>query len=206
MKIAGVILAGGLSRRMGGNEKSLMQLGGKAPIEWVAERLHPQVDALAINANGDPTRFAFLDRPVIADTVDGFVGPLAGALAGMRWAKQFEGMTHIMTAAADTPFIPLDLVAQLQAAITEPDDVAMAASNGRIHPVFGLWPIHLADALEHFLVAEDKRKILEFANRYLLHEIVYDTGGGDPFFNINTPDDLAAAEAMVADGAKTQIK
>lgn len=196
MKIAGVILAGGLSRRMGGNEKSLLQLAGKEPISWVADAMSPQVSQLAINANGDPARFDFVGLPVIADTVEGFVGPLAGVLAGMRWAKNLDGVTHLASAAADTPFLPNNLVQNLKAATASDEQIAMAFSNERIHPVFGLWPIALADELEHFLVAEDKRKILEFANRYTLHSVSFDKPGTDPFFNINTPQDLAQAEEM----------
>ena len=196
MKIAGVILAGGLSRRMGGNEKSLLELAGKQPISWVADALAPQVSQLAVNANGDPARFDFLGLPVIADTVEGFVGPLAGVLAGMRWANGLQGITHLASAAADTPFLPSNLVQKLEHATGAEDDIAMAHSLDRIHPVFGLWPIALADELEHFLVAEDKRKILEFANRHTLHSVNFDEPGTDPFFNINTPQDLAQAEEM----------
>ncbi|MEP1207966.1 MAG: molybdenum cofactor guanylyltransferase MobA [Rhizobiaceae bacterium] len=200
LSIAGVILAGGLSRRMGGNEKSLLQLAGKQPVTWVADAMRPQVSHLALNANGAPERFDFLGLPVLPDTIDGFVGPLAGILAGMRWASTLEGVTHVVSAAADTPFLPADLTARLEAAIEgtdgDGDDIAMADSVGRIHPVFGLWPIHLADVLERFLVVEDKRKILEFANRYTLHSVNFDKPDSDPFFNINTPDDLEAAEQM----------
>ena len=201
MSIAGIILAGGLSRRMGGNEKSLLELAGKQPVTWVAEALRPQVGHLALNANGDPSRFNFLALPVIADTVDGFVGPLAGILAGMRWARVIPGVTHVVSAAADTPFLPPDLVPRLAQAIDSggENDIAMAYSMGRIHPVFGLWPIDLADDLEHFLVAEDKRKILEFANRYTLHSVDFNKPGTDPFFNINTPEDLAKAAQMAKD-------
>ena len=196
MSIAGVILAGGLSRRMGGNEKSLLQLAGKQPVTWVADGMRPQVSHLALNANGAPERFDFLGLPILPDTIDGFVGPLAGILAGMRWASALDGVTHVVSAAADTPFLPGDLTARLEAAIEGRDDIAMADSVGRIHPVFGLWPIHLADDLEKFLVDEDKRKILEFANRYTLHSVNFDKPDSDPFFNINTPDDLKAAEKM----------
>ena len=188
---------------MGGNEKSLLQLAGKQPVSWVAEALQPQVSQLALNANGDPQRFGFLDLPVIADTVDGFVGPLAGILAGMRWAASQPGeISHVVSAAADTPFLPADLVQRLVGATNAPLDIAMAQSVGRIHPVFGLWPIALADALEDFLVAEDKRKILEFAKRYTLHSVNFDKPNSDPFFNINTPEDLAQAEQM----AKAQTR
>lgn len=186
---------------MGGNEKSLMLLAGKPPVAWVADVLQPQVAQLAVNANGPPQRFDFLQLPVLADTVDGFVGPLAGVLAGMRWAQSLTGVTHVVSAAADTPFIPGNLVHRLQAAIDGPDGIAMAFSVGRIHPVFGLWPVHLADDLETFLVQEDKRKILEFAHRYTLHSVDFDKAGEDPFFNINTPEDMAIARARAGDGA-----
>ena len=197
MNIAGVILAGGQSHRMGGTEKSLLRVGGKSQISWVCDCLAPQVETLAVNANGDASRFNFLKLPVLADVIEGYVGPLAGVLTGMRWAASLDQTTHIITAAADTPFIPHNLVGLLKSSISGDDEIAMASSNGRIHPVFGLWPIHLADALERFLVEEDQRKIIVFAKRYTMHEIVFDTDGKDPFFNINTPDDLKAAQTMV---------
>lgn len=196
MRIAGIILAGGLSRRMGGDEKSLMKLAGKQPVAWVADALRPQVEHLALNANGDPERFDFLGLQVIPDTVDGFVGPLAGVLSGMRWANSLDGITHLVTAAADTPFLPGDLVEKLSNAQLDGLDIPMAQSVGRVHPVFGLWPVGLADDLEHFLVSEDKRKILEFADRYRRQSVNFDKPGADPFFNINTPDDLKKAQQM----------
>jgi len=198
LKLAGIILAGGQSRRMGGTEKSLLKLGGMSPLEWVIRRLEPQVETLAINANGNPDRFDFSGLPVIADGVPGFVGPLAGVLAGMRWATE-RGMTYILTAAADTPFLPGNIAIQLVEVLSLDTSIAMASSDGRIHPVCGIWPVSLANDLEHFLVDEDKRKILEFANRYDLHEIRFDTHSGDPFFNINTPDDLEKAR-HIAEG------
>ncbi len=205
MKICGIILAGGQSRRMGGREKSLMELQNIAPIEWVARRLQSQVDKMAVNANGDPRRFDFLDLPVLPDTIEGFVGPLAGVLTGMRWAAGTHDATHIVTAAADTPFIPSQMVQQLSSHLTESNRVSMAHSNGRIHPVAALWPCDLADALERFLIVEDQRKILVFAQRYGLAEtkfnVVEGHAGHDPFFNINTPDDMAIAE-QIASGLK----
>ncbi len=198
MKLAGVVLAGGLSRRMGGPEKSLLTLGDVSPLEWVLKRLHPQVESTAINANGDPGRFNFTGLPVIADGVAGFVGPLAGVLAGMRWAFGQE-MTHILTAAADTPFLPGNFASRLSKPMSSARSIAMAKSNDRVHPVCGIWPVSLADDLEHFLVAEDKRKILEFARRYELHEVEFPTDNGDPFFNINTPEDFELAKKLAAD-------
>lgn len=197
MKVAGIVLAGGLSRRMGGKEKSLLQLGQTSPIAEVASRLARQVPAVAVNANGDPKRFDFLQLPVIADSVEGFVGPLAGVLAGMHWAKEHNA-THVVTAAADTPFLPTDFVSRLCETLQSDTDIAMAASGDRVHPVFGVWPVVHAGELEHFLVAEDKRKILEFANRYVMHEVEFSTEGGDPFFNINTPEDLEKARMFAS--------
>ncbi len=200
MKICGIILAGGQSRRMGGREKSLMQLKDIAPIEWVAQRLGPQVETLAINANGDPDRFNFLGLPVLPDTIDGFVGPLAGVLSGMRWAAKEHDATHIVTAAADTPFIPKELVARLSKSVSPSKQISMAHSNGRIHPVAALWPCALADSLENFLTVEDQRKILVFAERHGLTETKFELSNGptghDPFFNINTPDDMVIAEEI----------
>ncbi len=201
MKIAGVILAGGQSRRMGGVEKSLLQLDGREQISLLIERLEPQVSSVLINANGDPARFDFAGLPVRADTVDGSAGPLAGILTAMQWAGE-TGASHVMTAATDTPFIPSDLVARLAATIDGDNTIAMASSNDRIHPVFGLWPKTLAKPLENFLVVEDKRKILEFAERYPLHEVVFGITDHDPFFNINTPRDLEVAKA-IAEAEKT---
>lgn len=201
MTVAGVILAGGLSRRMGGREKSLMTLSGRPPIVWVADALRPQLQHLAINANGDPARFDFLELPVIADEIDGFVGPLAGLHAGMKWAQTISGMTHVITAAADTPFIPGNLCERLQDAVETNDSVVMAHSVGRVHPVFGLWPIHLMKQLEDFLVVEDKRKILEFANRFDLVTVPFDKPNSDPFFNINTKEDMQLAEHMIKEAA-----
>lgn len=189
-RILGLVLAGGLSRRMGGGDKVLMDLNGAPLISRVIERLAPQVDDLAVNANGDPARLDLTGLPIIADTLEGFAGPLAGLLAGMRWAE--SKATHILTAATDTPFLPVDLVERLADA-GSPDHISMARSGTRIHPVFGLWPVSLADALHDFLVVEDKRKILEFANRFTLHEVTFPMGDVDPFFNINTPRDLEEA-------------
>ena len=126
MSVAGVILAGGLSRRMGGNEKSLLQLAGKPPVSWVAEAMKTQVTHLALNANGDPVRFDFLNLPVLPDTIEGFVGPLAGVLAGMKWAAGLDDVTHVVSAAADTPFLPSNLVSKLHNSVQEANDIAMA--------------------------------------------------------------------------------
>lgn len=193
MKIAGVVLAGGQGRRMGGVDKAMIELDGRPLMAHVLERFAPQVETVAINANGDNTRFAAFDAPVLADDEEDFAGPLAGVLVAMRWAKS-QGCTHVLTAAADTPFFPDALCEMMKAQVNAPDTIVMAVGSGRIHPVFALWPVHLADALYAYLRVENMRKILTFAERYSLVEVNFDGVAEDPFFNINTPDDLALAE------------
>ncbi|MEO1316912.1 MAG: molybdenum cofactor guanylyltransferase MobA [Pseudomonadota bacterium] len=202
MKIAGVILAGGLARRMGGGDKALLEVSGQPLLAHVIERLRPQVGALALNANGDAARFATFGLPVIADTVDGFAGPLAGVLAGMRWAAD-AGFTHLASAAGDTPFFPADLVARLSVALSERDRIAIAATEdprrGGLaeHPTFGLWPVDLADDLEASLRG-DMRKVIVWASRHGCARAVFPEGAAMPFFNVNTPEDLAEAARLAA--------
>jgi molybdopterin-guanine dinucleotide biosynthesis protein A len=195
--IAGVVLAGGRSSRMGGRDKAFVPLVGMPLIGHVTARLRPQVAELAISAGADPSRFAALGPSVLADPVAGLPGPLAGLLAGLRWA-QARGFTHIATAAVDTPFLPLDLVAHL-ASGARPDGVAVARSAGRVHPVFALVPVGLADDLEGFLASGGSRRAGDWLARH--DPAVVDFAfveGIDPFFNINTPEDLALAEAKAA--------
>ncbi|MEM8651936.1 MAG: molybdenum cofactor guanylyltransferase MobA [Pseudomonadota bacterium] len=197
----GVILAGGLSRRMDGPEKSLIQLGDMPLIGHVASNLGSQTESIIINANGDPERFFSLSLPVQPDVVDGFVGPLAGVLSGMRWAKENTDATHIITAAADTPFFPRDYVSRMiKNAETSNAQIVLASSEGRRHPVFGFWPVDLADPLEHFLVDEENRKVMLFVERYANNTEEFQSGSPDPFFNVNTPDDLAAAQTYYESG------
>ncbi len=203
--VAGVILAGGLARRMGGGDKTLVPIGGRPMLAMVIERLAPQVAALAINANGDPARFAEFGLPVIADTISGYAGPLAGILAGMRWAQaEHRQCRYLASVAGDTPFFPADLVARLaEGCGGTSDTIALAASAQGNHPVFGLWPLALADALEAFLTEGDNRKILAFTDRYCRLNVPFDhidLAGGetlDPFFNVNAPEDVTRAEAIV---------
>ena len=157
--IAGIVLAGGLGRRMGSADKPLLTLAGRPMVAHVVKRLSPQVAALAISANGDPARFADFGLPVIADAIEGHAGPLAGILAGMRWAMAaVPGARFIVSAAADTPFFPTDLVARLsQACGDDEQTIALAASSGGVHGTFGLWPIALAADLEAFLQAAGAR-------------------------------------------------
>ncbi|MEQ8401268.1 MAG: molybdenum cofactor guanylyltransferase MobA [Roseitalea porphyridii] len=200
----GVVLAGGQSRRMGGVDKALVELAGRPLIAHVAGRLAPQVDAVAINANGDPARFEDTALPVFADTVADHAGPLAGVLAAMDHAAQHHpSVAHIVTAATDTPFFPEDLVARLSAAATTSNTIAMATSDGHRHPVFALWPVALAEDLGAWLASTDTLKVMAFVQRHRLAEVDFPVGrdGADPFFNINTPDDLARAETFMRQGA-----
>ncbi|RAZ74313.1 molybdenum cofactor guanylyltransferase MobA [Mesorhizobium atlanticum] len=201
--VVGIILAGGQSRRMGGGDKPLLSLGKARLIDHVAARLKPQVATLGLNANGDPARFAGTGLPVIEDTVPGHAGPLAGILAGLEWAARQTSCRWLMSAAGDTPFFPTDLVERLAAATRErPDAIAVASSGGRWHPTFALWPLGLRDALRHFLVDEDNRRVSAFMQRQGHVEIEFpmiEAGNQkiDPFFNVNTPDDLASAERLL---------
>jgi molybdopterin-guanine dinucleotide biosynthesis protein A len=200
---AGVLLAGGRSSRMEGGDKSLKPLGGKPLIAHAIATLAPQVDGLVINANGDPARFAELGLPVTADRDADFAGPLAGLLAGMDWARAHRPAARwVATAACDTPFFPADLVASLHAAaLNSGADIALAASGGQSHFVFGLWQMKLAGDLAATL-AEGRRKVQDWIERhpYIVVEFEpVDLNGVmlDPFFNINTPGDLAVAEALM---------
>ncbi|MEZ5790379.1 MAG: molybdenum cofactor guanylyltransferase MobA [Nitratireductor sp.] len=201
--IAGIILAGGLSRRMGGPEKSLLELAGKPLVAHVRDRLASQTGLIVLNANGDPARFSMLNLPIQADTIAGFAGPLAGILAGMRWVRSnLPGTRYIVSVAADTPFFPDDLITQFTAHHDGSDTmIALATSSGNRHPVFGLWPVALADALEDFLVTGDNGKVMLFVRQYGLVEVDFPMSrkGTDPFFNINTPQELALAHAMLED-------
>lgn len=201
--IAGIILAGGLSRRMGGGDKTLLALGGRPLLDHVVARLAPQVGSLVLSANGDPARFAATELPVLADTVEGHAGPLAGILTGLEWAAANTACKALVTAAGDTPFPPADLVARLAAAAaSRPGSIAVASSSGRRHPTFALWPLGLRQALRHFLVDEDNRRVSAFIERHDFVEVEFsllaaDGAQVDPFFNINTPDDLAVAERLL---------
>ncbi|WP_421850948.1 molybdenum cofactor guanylyltransferase MobA [Oricola sp.] len=197
--IAGAVLAGGQSRRMGA-DKSQLLLGGVPLVERAAMRLAPQVAEVAINANGDPQRFANLGRPVIADIFTGFSGPLAGVHAAMCWAAgRNRGYTHVATVAADTPFFPLDLVLRLLAGAADGETIAMASSGGNRHPVFGLWPVSLATDLGTWLTETDTYKVMAWVKRHRLEmcDFPLDRDGTDPFFNANTPEEFAAAERML---------
>lgn len=195
----GVLLAGGLARRMGGGDKPLRLLGGRPLLAHVIERLRPQVAGLVLNANGEPARFAAFGLPVVADSIPDYAGPLAGILAGLDWtAAQRPDCPMIATVATDAPFLPTDLVARMaQALAGEGADLACAASGGRTHPVIGLWPVRLRDDLRRALVEEGVRKVDVWTARYRLVQVAFPDRPVDPFFNANRPDDLDEAARLL---------
>ncbi len=204
VRVAGVVLAGGLSRRMG-SDKTLLELAGKPLIQHAIERLAAQCEPLAINANRDASRLARFGLPVIADATDDYAGPLAGVLAGLRWAQQAApDAPFIMTAACDTPFFPDDLIIKFLEASEEVayPAIVLAKSGGQVQPVFGLWPTVLAGDLAEAL-ASGTRKVLQWAQQHsqrIVEVPMISLGGkqADPFFNANTPEQLAEAEALAS--------
>jgi molybdenum cofactor guanylyltransferase len=198
--IVGVILAGGRAQRMGGGDKGLLELGGRPLLAHVIDRLRPQVDRLVLNANGDPARFADFGLPVIPDGAPDFAGPLAGVLAGLDWAAATLPEAHyIATAPADGPFLPRDLVDHLASIlIAEDAELAVAASAGQHYPVVGLWPVRLREELRQALAVESVRKVDAWTARYRRVVASFATDPVDPFFNANTPEQLAEAGRLLA--------
>ena len=196
----GVILAGGLARRMGGGDKGLRLVGGKRVVDRVVRRMAPQVSGLIVNANDDPARLADLGLPIVPDPVPDRPGPLAGVIAGLDWAAAHApGVEWIVTVPWDCPFLPLDLVGRLHAGRGDAD-LACAASGGWTHPVIGLWPLRVAPALRR-AVQDGLRKIDAFTGRYATVPVEWPVGDADPFFNVNTPEDLAEAGRLARGGA-----
>ena len=207
MDIPGIILAGGLSRRMGGGDKGLLMLGKTSIIERVIDKVSPQVGSLAININGDSSRFPDYKLPIVPDSIKGYLGPLSGILAGMEWAFK-NGNRYIATVAADTPFLPDDFIKRLHALVKSKNlNIGIAASrilstdDVFMHPTFGIWEVGLKDDLRDAL-ANDTRKIMFWAKKFKLDYYYFDTSDklSDPFFNINTPDDLAKAKCRLKKG------
>lgn len=198
-EVVAVLLAGGLSRRMGGQDKMLRDLGGKSILARVVARIKSQADRLLLNANGDAARFADFGLPVAADVIEGHPGPLAGVLTGMEWARaNAPDCPWVMTAPTDAPFLPRDLVQRLLAAVkSEGADMVCASSGGRHHPVCGLWPVRLAGELRRAMLEEDIRKVDIWTARYRLAVVDWPTEPVDPFFNANRPEDLAEAERIL---------
>lgn len=192
----GIILAGGLARRMGGGDKPLVEIEDRPILQLVIDRLKPQCAALAINANGDPARFSSFGLPVVADSIADFAGPLAGVLAGMDFAAA-NGVAHVLSAPGDTPFLPADLLSRLQTAQRRTGaKIAVAASNGRTHHAVALWPVALREDLRRALVEEGERKVSAFIGRFANVAVEWPVEPYDPFFNVNSPEDLARAAAI----------
>jgi molybdenum cofactor guanylyltransferase len=197
----GVLLAGGLARRMGGGDKPLRTIGGRTILERAIERFAPQCAALILNANGDPARFAATGLTVVPDEVEGFAGPLAGILAALDWAAAHRpDLAYVASAAADTPFLPRDFVARLHAARDAAGvPLACAESGGQAHPVNGLWAVGLRHDLRRALVEEDVRKIDRWTARHGVAHASWPAEPIDPFFNANAPEDLAEAERLIGE-------
>ena len=189
-----LLLAGGQSRRMGGGDKNQLDLCGKSVLQRVLDRVDRAGAPSAINANGDPQRFAGYGLPVIADVVDGYVGPLAGILTGLEWmAAQHPNCTYMISLATDAPFLPPDLANRLYARLGSDASIVQAQSRGQRHPVFAIWPVALAADLRKAVCDEGVRKIDHFTQRYHCGIVTF-SGKPDPFLNINRPEDFAEAE------------
>ena len=182
---------------MGGGEKALLALAGTCLIDRALARLAPQTDVVAINANRERDAYGTRGVPVLADVIGGYQGPLAGVLTGLRWAAG-AGATHLASVAGDTPFFPEDLVPRLAAALGPGSPMAMAESADGRHPTFALWPVALADDLEAALVA-GTRKIVVWTDGHGCARVRFDDDRFDPFLNVNTPQDMARAEAIAAE-------
>ena len=197
--VAGVLLAGGLSRRMGGGDKCLRTLGERTILAHILDRVRPQVSHLVLNANGDPDRFSGYGLSVVEDSVPGYAGPLAGVLTGLEWVtREHPDCEWLASFPTDAPFLPENLVSRMLDAVAESDaDMACAASGGRAHPVIGLWPVRLAGDLRRAMIEEEIRKVDVWTARYRLATVNFGVDPVDPFFNTNRPDDLRAAEALL---------
>jgi len=196
----GLVLAGGLARRMGGGDKARIAIGGVTILQRVLACLKPQCTRIVINANGDPARFADTKLPVVADSVPDFAGPLAGILAGLDWAAlHLPECEWVASVPGDCPFLPNDLIARLHAArVGAGAPLACARSGEWRHPVVGLWPLALRDDLRHAIAAEGLRKIEIWTARHGVAIADWPAEPVDPFFNVNTSEDAAQAQALAA--------
>jgi len=196
----GLVLAGGLARRMGGGDKALIRIGNETILERALARLKPQTSGIVLNANGEPARFAPFGLPVVADSVPDFAGPLAGILAGLDWvAADRPGVEWVVSVPGDCPFLPRDLVAKLHAArITSGKLLACAHSGDWRHPVVALWHVALREDLRHAITVDDLRKIEVWTARHGVALADWPTEPVDPFFNVNTPEDVEKATKLAA--------
>ena len=199
-KPLGLVLAGGLARRMGGGDKARIRIGGATILERVLAGFSPQCAGVILNANGDPKRFADTGLEVVPDSVPDFAGPLAGILAGLDWAAAHRpDIADVASVPGDCPFLPRDLIARLAAAREAAGvPLACARSGDWRHPVVALWPVRLRDDLRHALIDEDLRKIEIWTARHGIVAVDWPTEPVDPFFNVNTPEDAQVAERMAA--------
>jgi molybdopterin-guanine dinucleotide biosynthesis protein A len=199
----GLVLAGGLARRMGGGDKPRTKIGGVTILQRVLARLKPQCVRIIINANGDPARFADTGLPIVEDSVPDFAGPLAGILAGLDWAAMHAPeIADVASMPGDCPFLPVDLVARLhEARAAQNRPIACARSGNWRHPVVGLWPVALRDDLRQALTTDHVRKIEVWTARHGVALVDWPAVPFDPFFNVNTPEDVAAAERIAAQHA-----
>lgn len=199
----GLVLAGGLARRMGGGDKALIRIGDGTILDRALATFAPQCIGVVLNANGDPTRFASFGLPVVADDIAGFAGPLAGILAGLDWvASHAPGIQWLASVPGDCPFLPGDLVDRLHAArIAAGARLACARSGAWRHPVVGLWPVALRGDLRHAIVEEALRKIDAWTARHGVAVADWPDQPIDPFFNVNTPEDAAEAERLATRAA-----
>jgi molybdenum cofactor guanylyltransferase len=196
----GLVLAGGLARRMGGGDKALIRIGDETILQRALARLKPQVNGVVLNANGDPARFASFGLPVVADSVPDFAGPLAGILAGLEWvAANRPGIEWVVSIPGDCPFLPFDLVARLhEARIAQGTPLACAHSGDWRHPVVGLWHVALREDLRHAITVEDLRKIEVWTARHGVALADWPVEPVDPFFNVNTPEDVEKASRIAS--------
>lgn len=199
----GMILAGGLASRMGGGDKALIEAAGETMLSRVVARLAGQCETTLLNANGDPARFSAYGLPVLADVVEGYCGPLAGVLTGLEWLRrQAPDRRWLLTVAADTPLFPLDLASRLGcAAAAENAEIAVACSDGRTHPVFGLWSVELAEDLRRAILQDGERRLNAWVKSRRLATVAWPTTPYDPFFNVNTPDDANELRRMLSSAA-----
>lgn len=195
----GAILGGGLARRMNRADKALLELNGRSLLSHVRERLSPQCVDMILNANGDLTRFGNLDLPIVSDSISGHLGPLAGILASLEWAALHRpSLEWVVSVPADTPLIPPDLVRRLhEARQAQSQPLACASSDSRDHFVIGLWPVGLRHDLRQALVHKDIRRVEDWGRLHGMARAEWPSTAGDPFFNINTPEDLAKAQGLV---------